>query len=488
MRLHPSAAAAAAVFAWAAVAAAQDGDFIPMMPEIPTIWDLELGAHALELPAHAYADYACGTNGGPPALFVGGFADYAMCALEEESGLHEVAFRYDDDIEYWALAHNLPLRAQRFKATTAYDMPIVVSALFDEDGFLVGVRLVSDQRADVETRQRSVTLRTFLVGRYSGGTWDCVDLEPAEGERAFGNIFVKDRCTRVSEEERRRTIMEAHYYRRAGQVGIDPRTQRRVEGQFWSETRLEEFLVGSVVDREARLAVLADFVPQIPEIVLRARDCPGCDLAGAELKRADLRNANLAGANLAGANLHDAKLDGANLAGANLAGATLNKANLKRANLAGADLSRALLYEAHLDGVDASDANFDHAKMARISLINANLNRSVLTVVDMREGRLSNVRLNGADLTDSWLHVCQLRGADFTNATLVGTSFYSAELVRAVLDGADLTGADLRRSDLRQATFHASDLTGAHMSMALTREADFEGAVLPEGFTPPGGR
>ena len=482
------AAAAAVGLAWISAASAQDRDFVATEADIRSIWDLELGAHALELPVRAYADYACGTNGGPPSLFVGGFEDYAMCPREPDTGLHEVAFRYDDELEYWALAHNLPLRAQRFRATTAYDLPVIVSALFDPEGFLVGVRLVSDQRADVETRQRSFTLRTFLMGRYpEDAVWDCVDMEPAEGERPFSTIFIKNRCVRGGEEEGLRTVVEAHYYRREGQFGIDPRTQRRVEGQFWSETRFEEFLTVPVEDREARLAALADFVPEVPEIIRRARDCAGCDLAGADLKRADLRNANLAGANLEGANLHDAKLDGANLAGANLTEATLNKANLKRANLAGANFARALLYEAHLDGVDASDANFDRAKMARIALINANLDRAVLTVVDMREGRLSNIRLRGADLTDSWLHVCQLRGADLTGARLVGTSFYSAELVRAVLDDADLTGADLRRSDLRRSRFHGADLTGAHLSRALTREADFEGATLPEGFTPPGG-
>src|SRR6266568_2023029 len=57
----------------------------------------------------------------------------------------------------------------------------------------------------------------------------------------------------------------------------------------------------------------------------RSKDCPKCDLAGANLKRLDLKEADLAGANLARANLHRANLAGANLAGANLTGANLNK-------------------------------------------------------------------------------------------------------------------------------------------------------------------
>src|ERR1700756_4707770 len=63
----------------------------------------------------------------------------------------------------------------------------------------------------------------------------------------------------------------------------------------------------------------------------RIKDCPGCDLAGANLKRFDLTQADLAGANLAGANLHRAQLTRVNLSGANLTGANLNKADLKRA-------------------------------------------------------------------------------------------------------------------------------------------------------------
>src|SRR5262245_30248262 len=75
------------------------------------------------------------------------------------------------------------------------------------------------------------------------------------------------------------------------------------------------------------------------------RDCPGCDLAGANLKRFDLTQAHLPGANLAHANLHRALLAGANLAGANLTGANLNKSDLKRANLSGARLGEAMLFE-----------------------------------------------------------------------------------------------------------------------------------------------
>src|SRR5262249_30366887 len=69
------------------------------------------------------------------------------------------------------------------------------------------------------------------------------------------------------------------------------------------------------------------------------KECPGCDLSGANFKRRDLTGANLAGANLKDANLHDARLIGAKLAGADFSGANLNKANLSRADAAGAKLN-----------------------------------------------------------------------------------------------------------------------------------------------------
>src|SRR6516165_9683142 len=50
----------------------------------------------------------------------------------------------------------------------------------------------------------------------------------------------------------------------------------------------------------------------------RTKECPKCELAGANLKRLDLSGADLPGANLAGANLHRANLAGANLAGAEM--------------------------------------------------------------------------------------------------------------------------------------------------------------------------
>ncbi len=469
----------------------QGEEFVPLNRDIDSVWDLELGIHSNLLDSSNFGDYGCGSNGGPPKLLIDGWVDYKKCKAEEETGLHEIYFRYDDDYEYWALAHNLAMRAVRYRATTEGDFDVIVSALFDTDGFLVGFRIVSDPRAEAEARQRSVVLRSHLMGRLDKGvTWECIDLEPAEGEKPFGRIFIKDRCTQVNDIVGEKTIVEAHYYRRAGELGIDPRTGKRLVGQFWSDTRLERYLTKPIENRAERLAEALAFVPQVPDVVLKARDCPGCDLRGVDLKRANLRGANLEGANLEGANLHDAKLSKANLAGANLEGATLNKADLKRANLVGANLTKALLFEAHLDGADATGAIFHKAKMARVELIGGTFDNADLSYIDMREGRLGFASFVGANLSESWLHVTQLSRANFTDANLYHTSLYSAEMVKSIFINADLSYADLRRADLREANFNNANLTGAYLRGALILEAivdnaNFTDADLPIGFTPP---
>src|SRR5262249_31899807 len=104
-------------------------------PRIPgadraDIWTLKLGTHATEIPVEAFTDYACGTNGGPPALALGGWTDYPKCRAESGSGYHEVYFRYDDEAEYWTKAYNLTMQTAKLTGTTLYQQPIIISALF----------------------------------------------------------------------------------------------------------------------------------------------------------------------------------------------------------------------------------------------------------------------------------------------------------------------------------------------------------------------
>ena len=70
---------------------------------LPQIWDLQLGTPVSDLPEEAFVDPACGTNGGPPGLPIGSFEQFGRCR-PENSGLREIWFRYDDELEYIARA------------------------------------------------------------------------------------------------------------------------------------------------------------------------------------------------------------------------------------------------------------------------------------------------------------------------------------------------------------------------------------------------
>jgi len=97
--------------------------------------------------------------------------------------------------------------------------------------------------------------------------------------------------------------------------------------------------------------------------LLSSRQCPRCDLRGADLVHADLRGANLQGAVLVGANLGRANLQASNLQGA----------DLRQASLLGADLSGARLQDARLDGTDLREADLHGAEVSAASLQRAHV-------------------------------------------------------------------------------------------------------------------
>jgi len=472
-----------AVLALSAPALAQE------RARVPTVWDLPVGAHARELPKDAFTDFACGTNGGPPSTVISGWVDFARCRREAATGLHEVYFRYDDEAELRQRARFPEDGAIIDKSTAAYDIPIIVSGLFDEMGFLVGFRIVSDPRVDVAIRENGSALAGPLRARYGEDKFTCVNLEPAEGETPFQGVFLKRQCRQEAAAGGVALFLEARFLRKRGQV-IAQAQEGPTQGQFESVTYFQALLAGGVPDRERKLAALPEPKPSERELLAaRAKDCAGCDLKGADLKRANLANANLTGADLTGANLHGAILAGANLTGAMLDGANLNRADVKRAKLAGASLIQALLYETRLDAADLSGAALAGVLASRVQLIGANLSKASIQVADLRNGRLNDVNFAGADLSGSALDDAQLTRSNLKDAKLVQVSAWRALLVgadlsRADVRGADLYGANLREADLTDADFSYSRLTTANLGSAKTAGAKFSQAQLPAGFRP----
>lgn len=454
-----------------------------------SVWDLSLGQHARELPTAQFAEFACGTNGGPPSTRIDSWTDFARCRPEAATGWREVYFQYDDLYEYVALARGDMQRAALYANTSVYSRPVIASVLFDDDGFMRGLRLVTDPRVDTRTREEAYTLGGFLQARYDGD-WQCESLPRLDGETPFRGIFIKRLCTLVDDQTGVTRTIETHFYRRPGQTLFDA-NNIPTEGYFESLARLEEFLVADIPDREARLAAI-EALPMAEEdpLVLQAMDCPGCNLSGAILRRADLRGANLAGANLEGASFHAANLAGANLAGANLTNTNFNKATLTQANLSGAELSGAMLYEARLDGADLSGITAvtilaGHARMIRVDLTDAVILDSDLTSVFM-----TNATAVGATIARSRLWEARMSRSDFTGAVLTRSDMALAVMTSIILVDADmrisnLTGADLRDGDLANADLSGAVLDTAILARTNVEGANFEGAQLPGGFNPP---
>jgi hypothetical protein len=204
-------------------------------------WDLRLGSAADSLP-DAFTDYACGTNGGPPSLLLTGWQDFRRCR-PDAGGLREVYFRYDDELEYWAKANNFATEIQKYSGTKIYDFPVVLSARFDDEGVLAGLRIVSDPRDTSRDRDEAYLLRNFLTARFGRDGWDCVDLPPEDGETPVGRTFVKQRCRKPIDASVAGSAavadLEARYFRKKGQSQFDSRSGRETEGQFESLVRFE---------------------------------------------------------------------------------------------------------------------------------------------------------------------------------------------------------------------------------------------------------
>ena len=200
------------------------------------VWDLKLVADVAAQPDD-FVDYACGTNGGPPGLQLTGWKDFRRCR-PEPSGLREVYFRYDDEIEYWAKANDLPTEIERYSGTKVYDFPVVLSALFDDGGTLAGLRIVSDPRDTTQSRDEAYTLRNFLTSRFGRDGWVCTDLPPAEGEEPVGRTFIKQDCRKTLDGPSL-AVMLTRYFRKKGQYQFDPQSSKETKGQFESTVHFE---------------------------------------------------------------------------------------------------------------------------------------------------------------------------------------------------------------------------------------------------------
>ncbi len=207
-------------------------------PTRADIWSLKLGTPAAALPHDAFADYACGSNGGPPQQSLAIWSDYDKCR-PEPNGLREVYFRYDDELEYWAKAHRAQTPIAQYSGTKVLDFAVVLSGLFDAGGALAGLRIVTDPRVSPQERKQAYTLSNFFKARYGSDGWDCSDNSLAPGETAVGTLYINRRCTKLAKDDMR-SVLETRFLRKPGQAEFSGSGKLTV-GQFESSTRLELF-------------------------------------------------------------------------------------------------------------------------------------------------------------------------------------------------------------------------------------------------------
>jgi hypothetical protein len=215
-----------------------------------TVWDLKLGQPVAAQPAPAeFRTFACGSNGGPPRLQLSGWADFARCRAEP-SGLHEVYFEYDDELEYIARARDLDREITRWAGTNEVAYPVIVSALFDSAGVLKAIRIVTDPRPDhrdhitaanLKKREDAYLLGAVMAARYEiDSARDCTTIPAAEGESAVGGLMVKQACEKSDTRRRQKVVIRANLYRKPGQSGINPHLPEQLtQGQFESSARIE---------------------------------------------------------------------------------------------------------------------------------------------------------------------------------------------------------------------------------------------------------
>jgi hypothetical protein len=218
------------------------GTCAPALPQTRTdpgeIRGLKLGLKAQEMSLNGFGELACGSNGGPPRQKLEEWSDFAKCR-PEDGNLHEVYARFDDEDDYIGRAIDEPRYARGKTGTRVAGHPVILSALFDRDGVLRGLRFVTDPRAATHERRMAHMLRLAIFDRYDPEGWACTDLPRDAGESPVGGIFVKLRCEKATSE--RHLMVETHLLGRPGQADNDPVTGEYKAGQFESWTRFEIF-------------------------------------------------------------------------------------------------------------------------------------------------------------------------------------------------------------------------------------------------------
>jgi hypothetical protein len=114
---------------------------------------------------------------------------------------------------------------------------VILSLLVDPAGLVQGYRIITDPHADEELRMYAYTVAIAFKARFGNDGWACDELAPAEGETPITDLFVKERCRKVSDGQE--IMVESRYYYKPGQAMLDPNTGLPTVNQFESSARMQ---------------------------------------------------------------------------------------------------------------------------------------------------------------------------------------------------------------------------------------------------------
>jgi hypothetical protein len=214
------------------------------LSEIRTrLWELELGMPIAELPRQ-YLDPHCGTNGGPPSIRLDNWGEFARCPADTATGLHEVWYTEDDEVEYIARSfRQMTFDPGPASANVLFNHKVIYSILIDDDGLIQGYRIFTDNRESPDVRLGAYFIATPLINLYGYQAFECVDRPPAEGEAPMDGVYVNALCTGVVGDLH--VTIESHLFRKPGQTAFDPIGRENI-GYFESTARLEAVNVALV--------------------------------------------------------------------------------------------------------------------------------------------------------------------------------------------------------------------------------------------------
>ena len=98
----------------------------------------------------------------------------------------------------------------------------ILSLLFDDNGIVKGIRIMTDPRASLFERKKAVLLKKHLEGMWGKDPWECKDVPKLDGETAVSEkqAFIKDICMKFQKDKF--IILQSRYFRKKGQTGFTP--------------------------------------------------------------------------------------------------------------------------------------------------------------------------------------------------------------------------------------------------------------------------